>query len=92
MLFDLKQDTPDNARLKTKAIKGGTSCKMHHLRTNIEQGNSVKRLAVEDNKIHKYHCPCPCRYCSVVFPSPINLQKHAKRWFSENDKPQKDCV
>ena len=44
LLVDLKQDTADDARLKTKVIKGGGNCKMLQFTTGSEQINSVKRM------------------------------------------------
>ena len=47
LLVDLKQDTADDARLKTKVIKGGGNCKMLQFTSGSEQINSVKKRVEE---------------------------------------------
>ena len=76
LLVDLKQDTADDARLKTKVIKGGGNGKMLQFTTASEQVNSVKKRGKEEYKMDKSHCSCID--CGIIFASPMDLQKHAK--------------
>ena len=49
LLIDLKQDTADDPRLKTKVIKRGGNCKMLQFTTSSENDEPpVKRLCVEN--------------------------------------------
>ena len=85
LLVDLKQDTADDARLKTKVIKGGGNGKMLQCTTGSEQVNSVKKRGEEEYKIDKSHCLCID--CGIIFAFPMDLQKHAKQGCPENDEP-----
>ena len=85
LLVDLKQDTADDARLKTKVIKGNGNCKMLQFTTGSEQVNSVKKRVEEEYKMDKSYCSCID--CCIIFASPMDLQKHAKRGRPANDEP-----
>ena len=87
LLVDLKQDTADEDRLRTNIIKGVGKRKMHHLTSDSQQGNSVKKR-VEDIYIYKMDkSQWSCIDCGIIFASTMDLQKHVKRGCPENDEP-----
>ena len=91
LLVDLKQDTGDDARLKTKVIKEGKNCTIkNHLKAGIQQGGGVKnKLEYNMDRSH-----CPCMDCGSIFASSVDVQKHVKRGCPENgDSPVKrQCI
>ena len=85
LLVDLKQDTADEDRLRTNIIKGVGKRKMHHLTSDSQQGNSVKKRVEDIYKMDKSQWSCID--CGIIFASTIDLQKHVKRGCPENDEP-----
>ena len=84
LLVNLKQDTEDDYRLKTKVIKGVNNLKTGELTAGIANGD----LAISTEKestLDRRHCSCIV--CGSIFASSRDVQQHIKRGCPKNKAP-----
>ena len=81
LLVDLKQDTEDDNRLKTKVIKGVNNLKTGEPTVNGDLAINTEKESTMDRR------HCSCIDCGCIFASSRDVQQHMKRGCPENDEP-----
>ena len=76
LFIDLKQETPDDKRLKTNVIKGGDDVMQPQLTVSRQEDNTYFKMA-----------NASCIDCGTLFASPMDVQHHLRWGCPEDEEP-----